>query len=149
MLDPALFPAPADLRSPLDTRDWKSGETDPDLLAALQLVDHQAYDEALVKVKAVLAKDPDSAAAHEVLGVVLAKQNSLDEALNEFRKAAELDPHQSTPLTKIGDVYLAKQDPVNAKNKLPGGHCTQSRRLPCEPALGPDFSRRGGYLTGH
>jgi tetratricopeptide (TPR) repeat protein len=113
-LDPALFPAPTDLLSPLDTRDWKS-ETEPDLQAALQLVEDRAYDEALVKVKAVLAKDPDSAAAHEVLGVVLAKQNSLDEALKEFRQAAELDPHQSTPLTKMGDVYLAKKDLVNAK----------------------------------
>jgi hypothetical protein len=70
MLDPSLFPAPTDFLSPLDTRDWKSAKTDPDLLVALQLVEHQAYDEALVKVKAILTEQPDSAAAHEVLGAL-------------------------------------------------------------------------------
>jgi tetratricopeptide (TPR) repeat protein len=115
MLEPDLFPAPADLLPPVDPPSWKATEADPELLAALDLLEHQAFDEALVKVKGVLAKNPNSSAAHEVLGVVLAKQSSLDEALEEFRKAAELDPKQNTPLTKMGDVYLAKQDLVKAK----------------------------------
>lgn len=56
----------------------------------------------------VIAAQPRSAAAHEVLGAALALQGKLDEAVTALQRSVELDPRQATAHTKLGDIALAQ-----------------------------------------
>lgn len=49
-------------------------------------------DEAEIKIKDVLAKDPSVLEARYILGNIYSKQKKYDEAIEEFRKALEVDP---------------------------------------------------------
>ena len=56
------------------------------------LVTEERMDEAEIKIKDVLAKDPSVLEARYILGNIYSKQNKYDEAIEEFRKALEVDP---------------------------------------------------------
>jgi len=51
-----------------------------------------------------LARHPAYASAHVVLGRVLADQQNLDEAAEEFRRVLDLDPHNHVALRCLGDI---------------------------------------------
>ena len=56
------------------------------------LVTEEKMDEAEIKIKDVLAKDPSVLEARYILGNIYSKQKKYDEAIEEFKKALEVDP---------------------------------------------------------
>ncbi len=56
--------------------------------------------------RAAIQKDPKSGLAHEVLGTVLFYSRDLEGALKEFQQAAQLEPAQVGPWSKLGIVQM-------------------------------------------
>lgn len=69
------------------------------------LVTEERMDEAEIKIKDVLAKDPSVLEARYILGNIYSKQNKYDEAIEEFRKALEVDPDYYTALFGMAVTY--------------------------------------------
>jgi tetratricopeptide (TPR) repeat protein len=61
---------------------------------------------------------PSSALAHQYLGVSLARQGRLDESLQEYLKARELDPLSSIIARNVAAPYFFKRDYVRALDLL-------------------------------
>lgn len=59
--------------------------------------------------------DPDSAAAHQRLGVALFKLKKNKPAIEQFNKARELNPDVAHPFVVIGQLFSQEGDKVNAK----------------------------------
>ena len=85
------------------------------LAEAVQFIERGELDSALANARQVLAAEPDSAPANEVLGIVLVLQGKVDDGMMHLQRAVQLNPAQSTAITKIGDVYLAKGEVAKAK----------------------------------
>lgn len=113
------------------------------LTEVLGLIETGKYDQALAEIKTVLATNANSAPAHEIHGVALAKKQRLDEAVASFRKAGELNPTISTPWTKIGDIYLAKGDLENAKASLQRAIAIDPTDYRAHQRLGIVYDREG------
>lgn len=88
------------------------------LSEALDLLNTGKFDEAIDKVKTALAKNPNSAPAHEILGAALIMRGEVDTGFEELKKAVKLDPKQSSAITKMGEVYMAKKDSKSAKESF-------------------------------
>ena len=105
------------------------------LSEAVRLINAEKYDAAIDKVREVLSNDPDSAPAHEILGVALIMKEEIDKGLVALKKAVQLDPNQSSALTKIGYVHMARKQYKKAKQafiraiKITPNDCTAHRRL--------------------
>jgi tetratricopeptide (TPR) repeat protein len=80
------------------------------LREALRLMEQGSFDAAFEMVQKALAEEPNSAPAHEVLGVLLILRDRFDEGIRSLRRAVQIDPRQSSAITKIGDVFLARGD---------------------------------------
>ncbi|MEI6715037.1 MAG: tetratricopeptide repeat protein [Verrucomicrobiota bacterium] len=59
--------------------------------------------------KALLARDPNSTAAHVQLSTALAASNRFEEALFQLRKAAEIDPTTPQAFRIMGQIYMRQQ----------------------------------------
>ena len=88
---------------------------DTRLRHALQLIEADEAHRAEVLVRSVIAGGPGSAAAQEVLGMALAKQGKLDEAIAALAEASKLQPARSGPYTKLGDVLQAMGKTAEAR----------------------------------
>ena len=86
-----------------------------DLRRALALVQDGDVEAAGALARAVLARAPDLAAAHEILGVVLAMQGDLAGAAAALERAVEIEPARAGAWTKLGDVRLAQDDRAAAR----------------------------------
>lgn len=98
--------------------------SDPDRVEALQSMPQGSADVGLreavtllsagqparseARARELIAAQPRSAPAHEVLGAALALQGKLDEAVTALQLAVELNPRQATAYTKLGDIALAR-----------------------------------------
>ena len=86
-----------------------------DLRRALSLVQEGDAEAAGALTRAVLARAPDLAAGHEILGVVLAMQGDLAGAAAALERAVEIEPARAGAWTKLGDVRLAQDDRAAAR----------------------------------
>src|SRR5256885_201650 len=77
----------------------------------------------------VLEAAPDSAVARSKLGVALAQQGRLDEAIAEFSKALQLHPTYASAYSNLGNAY-------RAKGMLPEALAAYERAL----AIDPDYA---------
>jgi len=77
----------------------------------------------------VLESAPDSAVARSKLGVALAQQGRLDEAIAEFSKALQLQPTYAPAYSNLGNAY-------RAKGMLPEAVAAYERAL----AIDPDYA---------
>jgi tetratricopeptide (TPR) repeat protein len=68
------------------------------LKLAEKLYQAKSYDKALETVKIAIEKDPTVAAAHVLLGQILAAQNNCPAAFGAFDEAAKLDPTNAAAL---------------------------------------------------
>ncbi len=74
--------------------------------------------EAEHRLRAVLAKNPQSAAAHVALGEVLLKLGKLREAEDEFRRAQELDADSSGASFGLGLALLKSGNAAGAADSM-------------------------------
>ena len=88
------------------------------LIKAIEVLNKGGYDTTIAMMNRYLVRFPGSADAYEVLGMSLAKKGKLDEGLAALRKAREINPHQCSALTKIGDILLAKKEYSEAKKSF-------------------------------
>ena len=86
-----------------------------DLRRALALVREGDAEAAGALTRAVLARAPDLAAGHEILGVILAGQGDLEGAAEALERAVEIEPARVGAWTKLGDVRLAQGDRAAAR----------------------------------
>src|SRR3989440_11659736 len=77
----------------------------------------------------VLEAAPDSAVARSKLGVALAQQGRLDEAIAEFSKALQLHPTYTSAYSNLANAY-------HAKGRLPEALAAYERAL----AIDPDYA---------
>ncbi len=61
---------------------------------------------AVAELNAAISTNPKNARAHDALGIVMGESARLDEATNEFQKAADLDPTLSEPHFHLGLAHL-------------------------------------------
>ena len=78
------------------------------LLASLTYAQSRLYRDAETCFRAVIAKNPDSATAHNNLGSALFQRGSLDEAIAHFEKAAEIEPDYEIGHYSLGAALLEK-----------------------------------------
>jgi tetratricopeptide (TPR) repeat protein len=77
-------------------------------LLGLELAAQGNIEEARAQLLAAIRYRPDFAPAHLNLGVMLAKQEKLDQALAEFRLTLQLDPTNSRAQQYIKNIQVSK-----------------------------------------
>jgi Tfp pilus assembly protein PilF len=80
------------------------------------------WREAEYRLRQALADDPDDARLHNNLAVALEAQGKLEEAYDEYRKAAELDPGNDTyrrNLREFTDAHLWEYKPPGDEETAP------------------------------
>lgn len=118
------------------------GMAEGPLEQAITLIGTGDLAEAEAITRRVIADTPDSAAAHEVLGIILALRDQVPAAIDALERATDLNPDQFTAWTKLGDIAQALGDEGQAS-------ALYRRAL----ALAPDDpltnQRIGLYLARH
>jgi tetratricopeptide (TPR) repeat protein len=72
-------------------------------------------DKAITAANAQIAKSPNSSAFYDLLGTSLfTNKKGMDQAEAAFKKAAELNKHNSDALLKLGQVQVAEGSPDRA-----------------------------------
>jgi Tfp pilus assembly protein PilF len=72
-------------------------------------------DRASAAFTEALAIDPTLARAHNGLGVIAAERKDYPAALEHWKRAVELDPHDFRTLFNIGDLLIAIGRPAEAR----------------------------------
>ncbi len=98
----------SDLAVSLEPR--RSAAEDP-LVAAADLLSARRPAQAEEALRAVLAREPDNAKAHDLLGVALAHQGRMPEALAELQRAVELAPSSAGPQLNLAMALLQSDGP--------------------------------------
>jgi tetratricopeptide (TPR) repeat protein len=80
------------------------------LRLAEKLFDIGSYEKALESVKKSIEYDPSSAAAHALLGSILAAQGRKTEALKAFEAALKLDPSNAAALKGVKEIQGRLQE---------------------------------------
>ena len=75
----------------------------------------QQWDQAYELLNKWIEVDPDSAAAHQRLGVTLFRLKKSRKSLDEFTKARELNPDVAHPFVILGQLFSQDDDKVKAK----------------------------------
>lgn len=86
------------------------------LVGLLRLGDH-ANDEALVAARSVAAVAPGSAFAHNLAGVVRARQGDLNKARAHFKQAKALEPDYIPALFNLAAAEAADGEPASAQER--------------------------------
>jgi tetratricopeptide (TPR) repeat protein len=84
------------------------------LLTLLTTAQSRTYRDSEVCFRNVVAKNPDSTAAHNNLGNVLRQNGALDEAIAQYRRALEIDPNYQFARVNLGVTLVQKGDPASA-----------------------------------
>ena len=113
LLATAILPAPASA-VPIAIVGEVSTD-DARLHRAVAQIGEGSLDEALALALQVLEANPDLAPAHEIHGMILAKQGDIDAAIAALEKAVAINPAQASAYTKLGDVHLALGETARAR----------------------------------
>ncbi|MCZ2104656.1 MAG: tetratricopeptide repeat protein [Comamonadaceae bacterium] len=74
---------------------------------AVELIQQGKAADAEKLARRVIQESPQSAAAHEVLGIALALQNKVPQAVEALQRSVKFNPRQYTAWTKLGDIAKA------------------------------------------
>ena len=74
---------------------------------AVELIQSGKAADAEKLARRVIKESPQSAPAHEVLGIALALQNKVPQAIEALQRSVKIDPDQYTAWTKLGDIATA------------------------------------------
>jgi tetratricopeptide (TPR) repeat protein len=91
---------------------------DRSLTESLSLLNKGKTEEALEIISVYIDKNPDSAPAHEILGIALTRLGKLKEGRKAFETAIALDTNQSTAYTKLASIHIALGNQAQAKEYL-------------------------------
>ncbi len=125
-------------------REWTpDANADASYVLGLCYMHAQQYDEARRAFAKGFAVEPDSGAAHLLLGSMLIKANLSEVAVGEGKKAQQLAPNLPLVHFLLGEAYLAKSDFEHATAEF-----EQERRI--NPGYAPVYDRLGDVysLTG-
>jgi len=81
------------------------GQTNAELNKAVELAQAEKWEDAEAAFKEFLTKNPAHATAHYNLGFVLYRKKDYPNAELSLKKAMELDPDMTQPVTLLADVY--------------------------------------------
>jgi tetratricopeptide (TPR) repeat protein len=90
------------------------GSQDPAFAEARRLSQEGKFDEAIAKLKARAAKQPDSKGVSHELGVTYYKKSDYLKAVANFKKALEEDPGDSEAVQLMGLSYYLAGQPAEA-----------------------------------
>jgi tetratricopeptide (TPR) repeat protein len=100
------------------------------------------YDEALVLLEGVLARDPENPHAHYCRGIILHSQGELRRAHDDFRVVTEKDPGDGHAWYKLGATLYAEDSPPPPAPVRPAGRKEApkqieiyERAIQCNPYL--------------
>ena len=80
-----------------------------------KLLQQKKTDEVIQKAKKVIAKNPKSGLAYEVLGTALFMSGKQKKAITALEKTKKLEPKQSGAYTKLGIIYMESGKIKNAQ----------------------------------
>lgn len=82
-----------------------SPEVAQDLKKAVDLLQEDAVQQALLSVEKIIRKNPQLAFAHSIKGLAHSRLENHGEAIVSFERALELRPQSPVALVGLGDVY--------------------------------------------
>src|SRR5436190_1152197 len=85
---------------------------------AQSLMWSQQYEPAIEEFRILLAKDPDSAPVHMLLGEVLDAANRIDEAIAEFEEGATAAPREPEVHFGLGYLYWKQKRYDDARGQF-------------------------------
>ncbi|MDA1310912.1 MAG: tetratricopeptide repeat protein [Proteobacteria bacterium] len=103
---------------------FSSGSTgssggDPDLRKGDAAVIEKRFDDALASYQRVISKDPENADAWSQTGFSLRKLGRVEEALDAYQHALEIDPFHLGANEYLGELYL-QTDQVEKAEEMAG-----------------------------
>ena len=91
---------------------------DPSVVAARQAVRSRQYGDAIRLLNDALARDPNDADTHNLLGFAHRQSGDLDRAFRHYHEALRLAPHHRGAHEYIGEAYLMRDDLARAEEHL-------------------------------
>ena len=85
---------------------------------AVKKIDEEEYDEAESMLNDIVKKDPKNSEAYHNLGVIEMSRYQYKEAINQFKKASELNPKSFQSPFLLADCYRNVGDNLNAEKAL-------------------------------
>lgn len=118
----------------LDTTPQANAEN-PDFAAGRKAVERKNWGEAVKRFRQVVAKEPDNADGHNMLGYSLRWQGDLSGAIVSYERALKIDPkhrgalqYSGIAFVKSGDVVRAQQNLAKLKD-ICGVNCDEYKEL--------------------
>jgi len=84
------------------------------ILSALSYKQSAIYQNQQTLWTATLAKNPDCWLGHDQLGIALAKQNNIDEAMSHFRESLRINPKDDWGYYNLGLAHAIKENHTQA-----------------------------------
>ena len=91
---------------------------DPSYVSARQAIRGGHYTDAIRLLSEALARDPNDADTHNMLGFAFRKRGDLDRAFAHYREALRLQPDHRGAHEYIGEAYLMAGDLARAEEHL-------------------------------
>ena len=88
------------------------------LREARSLIADERYEEALARLEAAVAADPDDADAWNLVGFSLRKLERYEPALEGYARALAIDSRHAEAIEYLGELYLALDDLAQAEEQL-------------------------------
>jgi tetratricopeptide (TPR) repeat protein len=128
----------------LESQNWQAHYN-----LALALLRKRDPRRAESELLAAIQQKPDSAAAHFALGTLMQDEQKLDEAADEFRTVAKIDPNFASAPISLADVLIAQGKPAAAISTLQDAivHAPPESSEQLKLALGKVYARGGTNLA--
>jgi Flp pilus assembly protein TadD len=117
LLATALLVLKAPVANAADTG-AKSGPAAASLESARASIKRKHYPDAIAELRAILVKEPSNADAHSLLGFSLRKSGDLNTSKVHYDEALKLDPDHKGAHEYIGELYLMRKQPDEARKHL-------------------------------
>lgn len=101
----------------LDTTPVANAEN-PDFVAGRKAVERKNWNEAVTRFSRVVAKEPDNADAHNMLGYSLRWAGNVDAAIASYERALKLNPKHRGALEYSGIALLKSGSTERAQENL-------------------------------
>lgn len=100
---------------------WAFGSessSDEDLEEAQEAIDAESYEDAVDLLRSVLEEDPDNADAYNFLAYSQRSMEQFDVAMENYKRALEIDPEHKGALEYQGELFLQLGDQAAAEANL-------------------------------